>query len=97
MCAQDEEIIHSVKNVVDVINQTTAQAERGDHRLNVGTVKALNEYKILISMRDLTCPQLTYTSKRLLWVTDASSTTNFSNFPQMFNPVHRVVTKSHCC
>lgn len=38
MCAQDEEIVHSVKEVVDVINQTTAQAERGDHRLNLGLV-----------------------------------------------------------
>ena len=38
LCAQDEEVIHSVKEVVDVINQTTAQKERGDHRLNVGVV-----------------------------------------------------------
>jgi hypothetical protein len=41
LCAQDEEILHSVKDVLDVINQTTAQAERGDHRLNLGVVITL--------------------------------------------------------
>jgi hypothetical protein len=30
--------MHSVREVLDVINQNTAQAERGDHRLNLGVV-----------------------------------------------------------
>ena len=57
LCAQDEEIIHSIEGVVDVINQSTAHAERGDHRLNLGrvililTVSIMSSNDILYSLR----------------------------------------------
>ncbi len=78
LCAQDEEILHSVKDVLDVINQTTAQAERGDHRLNLGVVLTLTWLKSYYCSM-VTREQLTQTTKRLIWITDASHTTNFSN------------------
>jgi hypothetical protein len=74
LCAQDEDIIHSIEGVLDVINQSTAHAERGDHRLNLGRVI------LTVSMMssNMTFVQLTYTTKRLIWITDASQNTNFS-------------------
>ena len=57
LCAQDEEIIHSIEGVLDVINQSTAHAERGDHRLNLGrvililTVSIMSSDDILYSLR----------------------------------------------